>query len=220
MSQYHYLSGPELKEFEEAKAIFDELIEDLYNKDKLRRGIIREEREKLAKMWALSRHIGIALNKMINIFEPEKILRFEKANKEFDLTVQNLTDSLINQMIGVFLYNIETVLKFSLLFFIKKEPPFSSQMTLGNLIRAIESECPVIAPGFKSLIDSELRNALAHGAFWFERPNICFTRDLEFTSTTSMPFQVFWIRTKQQNIRAQALIEVLNEKINQNYFHE
>ena len=220
MSLYHNLSDPELKEFEEAKAIFTELMDNLHSKDKLRKGIGRYEREKLAKMWALSRQIGIALNKTMNIFDPEKLQKFEIANREFNLTAQNLTDSLINQMIGFFLYNIEVVLKFSLLFFIKKDPPFRTKMTIGELIRAVEIECPTIAPDFKELIDVDIRNALAHGSFWFERPNICFTRDLEFSSTTGIPFHEFWIRTKKQNIRAHALTEVLYEKINQNYFHE
>jgi hypothetical protein len=171
-------------------------------------------------MWALSRHIGLALNKMINLFEPEIMKSFVEKNKEFELDAQTMTDSLINQMVGHFIYNIETVLRFTLGFFLKKEGEFTNRMTLGQMIYAIKKEAPLHANQFESLIDLELRNCLGHGAFWFESPNICYTDDLEFTNVYCEEFYKFWIRLKEQNIRAHALTEAINNAIKKDYFLE
>ena len=108
MSRFHDLEGPEEQEYIEALALFNELFDYLHTHDKLRRGIPRNEREKLRNMWTLSRHMGIALNKMINIIDHERMPRFAEINNEFGLNEQTLVDTVITQMVGHFIYNIDS----------------------------------------------------------------------------------------------------------------
>lgn len=126
---------------------------------------------------------------------------------------------LLNQSIGVFLYNIETNLKASLLFFLKEGHGFEKRMELGPLIKTIKCVSPQIGGQLENLIDKKLRNALAHGSIWFEAGGKVFlAKDSHLERVEELGIDEFLTRTKIQNIRSMAFTEVLMEKAHAGYF--
>ena len=171
-------------------------------------------------MWAQSRQFGQAFNTIFKIFDSkESVEAFAARNKDNGVDEEVLTGSFLNQTIGLLLYNIETVFRTSLIFFLKEEMGLKKRMELGRLLSKIKKISPKIYIKLKPLIDLELRNVLAHGAFWFESGGEGYlARNCYLENPKNLKFFDFMIRVKKQNIIAHAFIEVLLEKARQGYF--
>lgn len=220
MSYSISLSKVEKKEFAYAKQVFEELLDDFNKKGLLRKGIPHDQRERLTKMWAQSRQFGQAFNTIFRVFDTaEKVKAFAARNKVDGVSEEVLTGSFSNQTMGVFLYNIETVFRTSLIFFLEEKQGLRKRMELGSLLKTIEEISPKIHSKLKPLIDLELRNALAHGAFWFETGGEAYLAQNSYLENPkNLKLHEFLIRIKKQNIVAHAFIEILIEKVNQGYF--
>ena len=220
MSYSAFLTKEERKEFADAKQVFEELLDDLNAKRLLRKGTPHSQRERLSKMWAQSRQFGQAFNANFKIFDSrDHVKAFAAKNKNDGINEEVLTGSFLNQTIGLFLYDIETVLKTSLIFFLEEKQGLKKRMELGNLLTAIKHISPKIWPRFVLLIDLELRNALAHGSFWFEAGGEAYlARNSHLEKPKNIKFHEFLIRVKKTNIIAHAFIETLMEKVKQGYF--
>jgi len=206
--------------FEKAKAVFGELLDDFNAKGLLRKGIPHDQRQRLANMFNQSRQIGQALNAISKIFDSNDHVRsFADKNKADGIDEEVLTGVFLNQATGNLIYNIETLFKTALIFFLQEKQGLRKQMEVGRLIHAIKEISPSIGAKLEPLIDLELRNALAHGAFWFETGGQAYiSLDSHLKSPKSMKFAEFMIRVKKQNIVAHAFIEVLVERVRQGYF--
>jgi len=221
MSFYRdHLTDVEKKIFDGAKQVFEALLDDFNSKDLLRKGTPTNQRERLSKMWRQSRLFGMAFNTTIKLFmDREKFVAFANKNRDDGFNEQIITDCLLNQYIGMFIYNVETVFRSSLLFFIKEEQGFRKRMELGRLINAVKDISPQLGDDLEKLIDRELRNALAHGAIWFEAGGKVFLADnSHLENPIELRLDEFMIRVKKQNIVAHAFIETLMEKVDQGYF--
>jgi len=222
MSDQLHMTDKEQAEFESAKKVFETLLEDFNTRGLLQKGIPRERRERLAKMWRQSRQFALAFNTTFNIFETaERVKSFTERNRVDGIDAQVLTGSFTNQAIGIFLYDIETVFKTSLLFFLKEAHGLTKRMEVGKLLNTIKQISPDIESKLEPLIDLELRNALAHGAVWFEAGgNVYLAPNSYLENIKSLKLHDFYIRIKKQNIVAHAFIEVLLEKAKQGYFKQ
>lgn len=214
------LTKKEKKEYEHAKKVFEELLDDFNARGLLRKGTSHNPRERLTKMWAQSRQFGQSFNAMFRIFDTrDHIKSFAGRNKNDGIDEKVLTGAFLNQATGNFIYNIETVFKTSLIFFLEEKQGFSKRMEVGRLLYNIKSISSSIGSKLEPLIDLELRNALAHGAFWFETGGKGYlTDDSHLENLKDLEFYEFLIRIKKQNIVAHAFIEVLLEKVRQGYF--
>lgn len=220
MSDPIRMTSRERKEYAHAKQVFKELLDDFNARGLLRKGIPQEQRKRLAKMWSLSRQFGWAFNAIFNILgNLERTKSFSARNKDEGIDEQVLTYSFVNQAIGFFLYEIETVFKNSLIFFLENKQGLRKRMEIGKLLKAIKRISPNIGSKLEPLIDLELRNSLAHGAFWFEAGGEVFiTPNSHLEKPKNLKLYDFFIRVKKQNIVAQALIEALVGKAKQGYF--
>jgi len=214
------LTNEERKEFKHSKQVFEELLDDFNARGLLRKGIPRDQRERLARMWAQSRQFAQAFNTIFKIFDTKgKVKAFAARNKVDRVNEEVLTGSLLNQTMGLFLYNIETVFRTSLIFFLEDKQGLKKRMELGKLLNTIKRISPNIGSKLEQLIDLELRNALAHGAFWFEAGGEGYlTQNSHLENPKNLKFYEFLIRGKKQNIVAHAFIEVLMERVKQDYF--
>lgn len=220
MSDSISMTTKERKEFEDAKQVFEELLHDFNARGLLRKGTPHGQRERLGKMWRQSRQFGQAFNTVFKIFDTaDRVKAFAARNKVDGVDEEVLTGSFLNQTIGLFLYDIETVFKTSLIFFLEEKQGISKRMELGRLLKAIKSISPNIGSKLEPLIDLELRNALAHGAFWFEAGGeVYLAQNSHLENPKNLKSHEFLIRVKKQNIIAHAFIEVLMEKVKQGYF--
>lgn len=221
MHEYRNNLGPdERKTFDKARHVFEDLLVDFEGRHLLRKGTHQDQRERLQKMWRQSRLFGEAFNTTIHLFyDVAKLEAFANRNREDGFTERIIADSLLNQYIGLFIYNIETVFKTSLLFFLKEEQGLEKRMALGKLLATIEDISPPIGVRLEEMVDRELRNALAHGGIWFgDGDKVFLARNSHLENPKEITLYEFMIRVKRQNIVSHAFIEVLMEKVRQGYF--
>lgn len=212
------LASREQKVFNDSVALFEKLIDDLASKELLRKGIPRNEREKLAALWRNSRHMGQAFNVIFSLFDSkETIDSFVKKNREEGITHDVLTYTFATQLFGIAILNFESIFKTSLLFFLKEDAGFDRRMTLGAMIKTLKTVSPLGAK-VENIIDFRLRNSLAHGTFWFGKGSAFLAENSYIENVQPIPLASFMTRIKIQNIVAHALIEVLLNKKNQGYF--
>lgn len=209
------LSGAEKPFWDDAVALFDKMLDDFNSRGLLRKGTLQMDRRRLSLIWDNSRYFGIALNEMIEKFRNEKsILEFLKGA---GLTSTSATYVLISQLVGTALINLESVFRTSLLFFLEEEQGITRKMALGQLLWQIKIISPEIGACLEELVNTKIRNPLAHGTFWFENGKIFLATNSYLEDVEEMQLHEFWIETKKINITAIALIEVLIKKINENY---
>jgi len=220
MSYSKFLTGKERKIFRGAKKVFEELLDDFKTKGLLRKGTPHEQIVRLSKMWKQSRQFAQAFNAVFNIFDTASHVRaFATRNKVDGIDEKVLTGSFLNQAMGVFLYDIETLFKTSLIFFLEERQGLRRRMEVGRLLNTIRNISPNIGSKVASLIDIELRNALAHGAFWFESGGEAYLAQNSYLENPkNLKFHEIMIRVKEQNIVAHAFIAALLTKTKQGYF--
>lgn len=220
MSYIGELTVVEKDIFNNAKKIFEKLLDDFRIRGLLRKGPPQDQRERLAKMWKQSYHLGIAYNTIVNLFKnKENIDSFVNRNKEYGFTKKVMAASYYNQIIGMFIIDIETVLRTSLLFFLKEKKGIKKRMEIGRLIYTIKKITPKIGNQLDEIVDSNLRNTLAHGGILFESiDEVYLMQNAHLENPEKISLVNFMIRVKKQNIVAHAFIEALMEKVRSGYF--
>lgn len=220
MSYIGELTSVEESIFNEAREIFLELLDDFRKRNLLRKGAPQEQRLRLAQMWKQSYHLGLAYNKIVNLFkDEEKVKSFASRNRDFGFTENIMAYSYYNQMIGIFIINIETILRTSLLFFLNEKQGLKKRMEIGRLIRTIKKISPQIGRKLEKIVDTNLRNVLAHGGILFApEGNVYLMKNAHLENPDKISLVEFVIRVKKQNIVAHAFIDVLMEKVRSGYF--
>jgi hypothetical protein len=217
MSYRDSLGKGEKSVWDEACVLFNELLDFLHSQDMLRKTTIPMDRQRLMLIWENSRNYGIAFNAMVKKFENEKsILEF---TSKADLTQHEATYIFISQLVGIALINIESVFKTSLLFFLEEKNGITRNMTLGRLLRTIEDMSSSLGQRLKAIVDTEIRNSLAHGTFWFGNGGKVFLATNSYLEDVKeMPLHKFWMEIKNMNTISLAFTEVLAAKIDAGYF--
>jgi len=99
---------------------------------------------------------------------------------------------------------------------------FRQRMTLGQLIQAIRENCPKHGAAFADSIDVPLRNAIAHGLYWFSqyfsRYYIEYCKELGATPRPE-GFYDLLIRMRKYNILNACLNATLLEKFKAGWFN-
>lgn len=210
------LTEKEKKIWDEACALFEEMLDDFNSKNLLRKGTLHMDRERLALVWENSRNYGMAFNELYKKFEPKQAKDFaQKAG----LTKQTLTYLFISQMISTLLVYLESVFRTSLLFFLEEEYGIKKNMTLGQLLVVIKRVSPSIGTKVESMINTELRNCLAHGTFWFKGGGRVFLATNSYLEEVrEITLSQLWIEVRRISIIAIAFVHTLNKKVKQGYF--
>jgi hypothetical protein len=211
------LSDAEKPIWDKACVLFEKMLDDFNSENLLRKGTISVDRARLGQIWENSMNFEIAFNDMVGKFRNEESI--SAFIKGADLTQTSATYVFLSQLIGTALINLEAVFRTSLLFFLEEEQGITRTMTLGQLLRQIKIISPEIGACLEEMVDTKIRNPLAHGTFWFKKGGkVCLATNSYLEEVEEMSLAEFWIETKKMNIIAIALIEVLKKKIDANYF--
>ena len=198
--------------WDHAYAIFEELLDELSARGLLRLNAGQEDREKLILIWENSRNYGMAFNEIQKIFDSGESV--EEFAAKSGLNTHILTYICISQLVSVMLLSYESVFKTSLLFFLKEEQGFRKNMTLGQLLQAIKKISPSVGDKIDKLVNTKIRNSVAHGTFWFkEGGKVFLARNSHLEEVEEISLADFWIEAKKINIIATAFIETLLQKI-------
>ena len=161
----------------------------------------------------------MAFNEVVkNLETNEKAEDFAQKCQQAGLTKETLVYLFMAQMMGTYLVELESVFKTSLIFFLEEEHGVKKDMTLGQLLKAIKNIFPVVGKELHNMINTKLRNCLAHGAFWFQGGNAFLANNSYLEDVKVIPLHELWIEFKKANIIAISLTETLLQKIKQGYF--
>lgn len=216
MSHRDELASAEKPVWDKAYVLFEKMLDDFNSKNLLRKGTISVDRHRLARIWEDSMKFGSAFNDMVGKFNNEKT--FLDFSNNAGLAPESATYVFLSQLVGTALINLESVFKTSLLFFLEEEKGIKKTMTLGQLLRQIKIISPEIGANLNEIVDTKIRNALAHGTFWFKKGKVCLATNSYLEDFEEIPLHEFWIEARKMNIIAIAFIEVLNKRIDAGYF--
>lgn len=105
-----------------------------------------------------------------------------------------------------------------MLFFLEEENGIRRDKTLTQLLKAIVKISPSAGGKIKKLIDTDLRNSLAHGTFWFKRDKVFLAKNSYLQEIREMSLADFMKESKRVNVIAQAFVYTLDKKIRQGFF--
>jgi hypothetical protein len=97
-----------------------------------------------------------------------------------------------------------------LLFFLEEEQGISRKLTLGQLLCQIEIISPSIGRRLRKMIDSKLRNVIAHGDFWFEKDGLHYASDSYLQETKLITIKQLRSEVGRVGILALALAKTLS----------
>jgi hypothetical protein len=219
LSYRDHLTDTERKLWDKATLLFTKLLDNFRSKNLLRKGTIQVDRGRLAQLWENSRNYGLVFNELVKKLESkEQAEDFAQKCQQVGLAQETIFYLFMAQMIGTYLVNLESVFRTSLIFFLEEEQGIKKDMTLGQLLKAIRGISPAEGKELESMVDTELRNCLAHGAFWFQKGAVFLAKNSYLEDIKEAPLHEFWIEFKKANIIAISFIETLIQKIEQGYF--
>jgi len=207
--------------YDEMTKLFNKLFDELDNKNFLRKGLklSYHDREMLVKIWQMTRNFGQALNFMWSLFEPMKGEKLSDYFAQLGFTKDYQVSLWAQSLLCNFLINVESVFRFSMVFFLDNKFLRGRKMTLFKLICELEKVYPP-ATRLNEAFDRELRNSLAHGGFWLEPERWYVTTDphLDPASIKCLDIVELWKIVKKANVAAIAFQDVLNKKIRAGIF--
>jgi len=206
----------EKKLWDEAITIYDELLDELKSKNMIRLITLPMDRIRLRAIWINSDEIGKAYNDLLKIFTSAKTAK--EFSEKSGLSETTVVHTFLTNLVGLTLIQYESVFKTSLLFFLEEDNGIRRKSTLTELLNKIEKICPTAGLKLKNLIDTDLRNSLAHGTFWIENKTIVLADTSYLENTKRLSLTEFMKESKRVNVIAHALVYVLGKKINEGFF--
>lgn len=92
-------------------------------------------------------------------------------------------------------------------------------MTLTQLLRAIIKISPTAGKKLRKLIDTNLRNSLAHGTFWFKHGGkVFFAKNSYLQEVKEISLADFMKESKKINVISHAFTNTLGKKIKEGFF--
>lgn len=205
-------------QWEQACDFFEKMLDDFRSRNLLRRNINKSERERLDLVWENSRNYETALKNLFNRFKSVgKIEDFDKF-ADVGLPKDTVNYLFFSQLVGTFLLKLEALFRTSLLFFLEERRGIRRKMTLGKLLRKIKKISPSIGEELNNLIDTDLRNYLAHGTFWFEEGVLFLAPNSYLKEVKKISLGKLWMENLKMNIVANALVYTLKQKEEHGYF--
>jgi hypothetical protein len=175
----------------------------------------------------MTRFIGQTLNYLYTLFDPKNPSRQSKviALNAASMTNDHLTSLWVQSMLVYFLTNIESIFRFTLVFFLdtkffknaRSQPKYMTASRLLDNLRKIYPQAKV----FDKAYNLKLRNSIAHGAFWFDSGELYFTSDPHLLPGTVQHLSLVDLMkdSMKANVGAMAFIAALDDEINKGTFH-
>ncbi|MDH5770208.1 MAG: hypothetical protein OEZ25_02825 [Candidatus Bathyarchaeota archaeon] len=218
------IDKPLLPLHKEMVGLFRQLFKKLDEKGYIRRGLSHGDREKLFKIMLMTGDFGQTFNYMWKLFDPQNPNReyLWKKLDQIGLTDHHRAYLWIQTMLSNYLVNVEAIFRFTFLFFLNEcfftERGYKkSDMTVSSLLKALKKLYPPVQ-NLDKAFDTDLRNSLAHGSFWFENGRWCITSDPHFKKVICLELLEVMMKFKKANIVAMAFTDVLFEEINKGTF--
>lgn len=214
---------------EELESFWQELLNELKANGYIKKRFKPYKVDRVLKIIEMQDRIGVSFNSLTSLFEPNQKVpdEFFQATAKYGLTKETIPYLYFAMLYGKYLMETEQM-KASLLMILKPKEPIREDLTLGQLMDAIKSKKVAPKNGQKLielkmpnkediLIDVELRNAVAHGLFWFENKEVHYCPKPEH-KPKQISLGKFLLKTKAQNIATKTLIGIIAHNVRQGFF--
>jgi len=218
------VSPPLMPLYDKIYRVSQGMFSDLNSRNYLRKGLSHEDRQKLKYVWDMTNFFTKTLNYLYTLFDPKNPNRQVqvKGLGKMGMTKAHLTSLWGQSMVLNFLVGIESVFRFTLVFFLntnffKHAGCKPKHTTTSRLLKELGKIYPQ-AKGFDKAFSLKLRNSIAHGAFWFDSGKLYFTPDPHFKTIRHVTLVDLMKRSMEANVGAMAFIDALVEEINKGTF--
>ena len=157
----------------------------------------------------------------LNELELDSKLERFLVSQKVGFTDQNSGKVWFYELLSVFLDATESFRSF-LALVLRQKGSFKGNLTLGTLMRALKQECRRFGPQFASEVDVGLRNAIAHGRYWFRKASdgsiyLSYCEELGEVPTTRLLSEIAVV-IKKQSLFGNCVTETVSKKGNAGYF--
>lgn len=121
-------------------------------------------------------------------------------------------------MLGNLLICYESLIKLPLLFFLDEKCGITKKMALGKLLEKLQAISPSFVKEINSMIDKNLRNAIAHGTLWLEKDGLHYATTSYLEEEKVQSFKELQIEMRRISIIGKAFVHVIRQKAESGYF--
>jgi hypothetical protein len=197
----------EERQWVRVKPVLIQTLDELWEVDKIE--TLFEPREKTLLRLCIEKQddFGKIYNLLVSLFESRaKAEDFTKGVEKFGFTESQVVLNFIFVAISLTVLKIE-LFKLILLFHMKVE-----DKSVARFNSTMEESAPKSWKTLRPLVDSPLRNALAHGTYTIQPGKITVFKSASLNGPVEMSFGQFILKIKVQDVLLQCLINVLQDK--------
>lgn len=197
----------------EIEPIIIELMEELKKNGKVKTFFYQEEIDHFKNMLVNASQVSLCNNVLGDLFDSRlKCENFLKATSAFGFDEDRIVNLYIQNTIYLSILDTE-LFKALILFHLKDVCPKVSRFE--TTIKEFAKEA---WKKLKPFVDSDFRNAFAHGTWTIENKKVILFKDATLEPFDELPLTEFFVRMKEQNILYTCSNYVLNELRKTDFF--
>ena len=197
----------EKAQWSRVEPILIELLDELWESDKVETLFEQKEKAALRRCIEKQDDLGRLYNLLLSLSDTkDKFEEFVQAAGKFGFTEPIAVLNFVFVAISSTLLKTE-LFKLVLLFHLKVD-----NKSVASFPGIMEKVAPKSWDKLKPLVESPLRNALAHGTYAVQPGSLTIFKNAQLTQPEEMAFGDFIIKTKTQDVLLQCLINVLKDK--------
>jgi hypothetical protein len=199
--------------WEKIERVLDALLDEIKANGKIETIYLRAEMDRLSGPIRTLDETGLTHNVLLGLFKKqEEWSRFLKATEQFGFREANVMRIYLTLAATVTLLSTE-LFKLLLLFHMK-----DVSHDVSKFYSTMQSSAPKTWPLFKSFVDNDFRNAIAHGTYGLVNKKIVLYKDAKLLPLEEMDLGEFMMRLKDQNVLFQCLVNTLVAKKKLGFF--
>lgn len=200
-------------EYERIKPILIGLLDELKCGGKIRTDFKKGEWGRLRGLISQTKNTSESHNRLLHLFErpaKEWLKQVEEIGfKETDMTQMYFVLASTGAILHIEHFK-------QLVLFVMKDV---RSFKVSDFYKTMAEVAPKSWRKLMPFLNSKLRNAFAHGAYALDGENVVLYKDARLDKSEKMSFSDFMILAKKHSVHYVCLIDVLNEKKKDGFFH-
>ena len=197
--------NPEDKDlYEKDKKVTISFIDEIFQKKKLKNQNTEEEKQfiyKIVMRSNMTQQVRFKLETVIT----SSLSKFEESMKQFGFDHANIMHIYANVLVQEILDAYELLKRYLLIYVDKSTLDLKGNEPLGVLLKRLKENG--INHKFDECMDVELRNALAHGSYWFMGEKFYYVTDPTLKETKNISISQLYDKMRDVEVLAQAFGE-------------
>jgi len=195
--------------------VLDKLLDELKANDRIETVYTKTDMDQLGVVLSNLDDCGRNYNKLMDSFEPrQKFERLMETAREFGITEEDW----VKLFLEVSALSAVLPLEFfrTLLIFLMKD--IDPKLGLGQLLNELENVAPTNGSKIRPFVESDFRNALAHGLFGIKNKKMVLYKNAKLELLDELDLADFIMKMKSQNVLSQCLVKCVADKVKKGFF--